>query len=120
MNNLSMTDLIQTVNQQERLKRDHLIESNTLSVTTRDNTTYLNVPGKFGESYAINDTARSQLATRLEIPYRYAEKLRIEEPRLLDQNLNTLFRRSNEKRLIRTIGPNCRAVLSPNYRILDN
>ena len=120
MLNLTMPDLIQTVNQQERQKRDHLIESNQLSVTTRDNQTYLNVPGKFGESYSLNDTARAQLATRLEIPYRYAEKLRLEEPRLLDQNLNTLFRRSNEKRLIRTLGPNCRAVLSPNYRILDN
>ena len=120
MINLSMPDLIQTVNQQERLKRDYLVESSALSVTTRDNTTYLNVPGKYGESYELNDTARAQLATRLEIPYRYAEKLRLEEPRLLDQNLNTLFRRSNEKRLIRTLGPNCRAVLSPNYRILDN
>ena len=120
MLNLSMPDLIQTVNQQERQKMDHLIESSQLSVTTRENTSYLNVPGKFGESYALNDTARAQLATRLEIPYRYAEKLRLEEPRLLDQNLNTLFRRSNEKRLIRTLGPNCRAVLSPNYRILDN
>ena len=120
MRNLSMPDLIQAINQQERLKRDHLIESNQLSVTTRDNITYLNLPGKFGESYVLNDTARAQLATRLEIPYRYSEKLRMEEPRLLDQNLNTLFRRSNEKRLIRTLGPNCRAVLSPNYRILDN
>ena len=46
--------------------------------------------------------------------------LRLEEPRLLDQNLNTLFRRSSEKRLVRTLGPQCRAVLSPNYRILDN
>jgi hypothetical protein len=115
-----MPELIQTINQQERQKRDHLIESNQLSVNTRDNTTYLNVPGKIGESYVLNDTARAQLATRLEIPYRYAEKLRMEEPRLLDQNLNTLFRRSNEKRLIRTLGPQCRAVLSPNYRILDN
>lgn len=120
MRNFSMPELIQTVNCNERQKRDHLIESNQLTVTTRDNTTYLNVPGKFGESYALNDTARSQLATRLEIPYRYAEKLRMEEPRLLDQNINTLFRRSNEKRLIRTLGPNCRAVLSPNYRILDH
>ncbi len=120
MLNLSMPELIQTINQQERQKRDHLIESNQLSVNTRDNTTYLNVPGKIGESYVLNDTARAQLATRLEIPYRYAEKLRMEEPRLLDQNLNTLFRRSNEKRLIRTLGPQCRAVLSPNYRILDN
>ena len=120
MLNLSMPELIQTINQQERQKRDHLIESNQLSVNTRDNTTYLNVPGKIGESYVLNDTARAQLATRLEIPYRYAEKLRMEEPRLLDQNLNTLLRRSNEKRLIRTLGPQCRAVLSPNYRILDN
>ena len=88
MINLSMPDLIQTVNQQERLKRDYLVESSALSVTTHDNTTYLNVPGKFGEAYVLNDTARAQLATRLEIPYRYAEKLRMEEPRLLDQNLS--------------------------------
>ena len=120
MHNLSLPDLIQTVNQEERLKKDHLVESNTLSVTTRDNNTYLNVPGRFSESYVLNDTARAQLATRLEIPYRYAEKLRMEEPRLLDQNLNTLFRRSSEKRLIRTLGTQCRAVLSPSYRILDN
>ena len=120
MHNLSMPDLVQTVNQQERKKCDHLIESNQLSVVTRDNNTYLNVPGRYSESYALNDTARAQLATRLEIPYRYAEKLRMEEPRLLDQNINTLFRRSNEKRLIRTLGSQCRAVLSPAYRILDN
>ena len=56
MLNLSLPDLIQIINQQERQKRDHLIESNQLSVTTRDNTSYLNVPGKFGESYALNDT----------------------------------------------------------------
>ena len=120
MRNLSLPDLIQTVNQQERQKKDHLVESSQLSVTTRDNSTYLNVPGRYSESYALNDTARAQLATRLEIPYRYAERLRLEEPRLLDQNLNTLLRRSNEKRLIRTLGPQCRALLSPSYRILDN
>ena len=120
MRNLSLPDLIQTINRQERLKKDHLVESNALSVTTRENETYLNIPGRFGESYLLNETARSQLATRLEIPFRYAEKLRMEEPRLLDQNLNTLFRRSGEKRLIRTLGSQCRAVLSPNYRILDN
>ena len=117
---LNMSDLIQSVNQQERQKKDYLIESNSLSVTTRDGVTYLNVPGRYSDSYALNDTARAQLATRLEIPYRYAEKLRMEEPKLLDQNLNTLFRRSGEKRLVRTIGDRCRAVLSPNYRILDN
>ena len=120
MMNLSLPELIQTVNQNERKKRDHLIESNALSVTTRDNQTYLNVPGKFGDSYVLNETARSQLATKLDIPYRYAERLRMEEPRLLDQNLNALLRRSNEKRLIRTMGDNCRAFLSDSYRILDH
>ena len=72
-----------------------------LSVNTRKGNTYLNVPGKFSESYVLNDTARAQLATRLEIPYRYAEKLRLEEPRLLDQNMNTLFRRSRANDLWR-------------------
>ena len=120
MMNLSLPELIQTVNAQERIKKDHLVESHQLSVVTRDNQTYLTVPGRNSESYVLNDTARAQLATRLEIPYRYAEKLRMEEPRLLDQNLNALLRRSNEKRLIRTMGESCRAVLSNSFRILDN
>ena len=93
MMNLSLPELIQTVNAQERIKKDHLVESHQLSVVTRDNQTYLTVPGRNSESYVLNDTARAQLATRLEIPYRYAEKLRMEEPRLLDQNLNALLRR---------------------------
>ena len=76
-NNLSLPDLIQIVNNEERQKRDHLVESNMLSVSTREGNTYLNVPGKFNESYVLNDTARAQLATRLEIPYCYAEKLRM-------------------------------------------
>ena len=109
MNNLSLSDLIRKVNQEERQKKDLLVESNALSVSSCEGATYLNVHGRYSESYALN-----QLATRLKIPYRYAEQLRTEEPRLIDQNLNALLRRSNEKRLIRTLGNQCRAVLSPN------
>ena len=50
MYNLSLSDLIQNVNQEERQKKDHLVESNALSVTTRDNTTYLNVPGRYSDN----------------------------------------------------------------------
>lgn len=67
-NNLNLPDLIQTVNAQERQKRDHLIESNQLSVVTRDNTTYLNAPSRNSEIYVLNDTASGQLSSFLGIP----------------------------------------------------
>ena len=46
MLNLSLSDLIRNVNQQERQKKDHLVESNALSVTSRGGS-YLNVSGRY-------------------------------------------------------------------------
>lgn len=120
MRNLTLSEVIQVVGENERQKRDFLVETNNLSVKTENGTCHLNVPiGRKVESFALNDTARTQLAERLDIPYRFAEHLREEHPALLDNALNTLFGAHPEKRLVRTLGDKCRAILSPRYRILD-
>ena len=121
MRKLSLAELVQVVGEQERGKRDFLVETSQLAMKTEDEVSYLHIPaGRGTESFILNETARAQLADRLEIPFRFAEHLRQEHPVLLDQTVNTLFRSHPEKRLIRTLGEQCRAILSPKYRILDN
>lgn len=75
----------------------------------------------YGE-YAITDHTHSQLATHLKIPQTYYNRLRGEEPLLLDQNVNTLLRGrpQNERRMVRTLNGQARAFLSDSYRRLDS
>lgn len=70
--------------------------------------------------YGITELARKQLAEKLKIPYTYFERMRSEAPGLLDQNVNNWLWRENERRLIRTLDGQVRAVLSERYRRLDN
>lgn len=74
-----------------------------------------------GDEYAIKPHAHKQLAQALEIPGRYYERMLVEEPELLARNINTWFQRqADERRMIRCLDGEIRAVLSPRYRPLDN
>ena len=70
--------------------------------------------------YGINSLARHQLADKLKIPFSYFERMRAEQPTLLDSNVNTWLRTDGDRRMIRTLDGVVRAVLSDRYRRLDN
>lgn len=70
--------------------------------------------------YDITNLARRQLAEKLKIPFMYFERMREEQPALLDQNVNTWLQDDRERRMIRTLDGKVRAVLSDRYRRLDN
>jgi hypothetical protein len=72
--------------------------------------------GEFG----VTELARRQLADKLKIPYAYFERMRAEEPQLLDRNVNTWLQTDADRRMIRTLDGQVRAVLSDRYRRLDN
>lgn len=74
-----------------------------------------------GGGYAIQPYAHKQIADVLGIPARYYDRMRLEEPGLLAQNINTwMHKEPDAKRMIRTLDGKVRAVLSPKYRPLDN
>jgi hypothetical protein len=73
-----------------------------------------------GSVYGINQTAHSQIAGHLGIPTRYYDKMRTEAPELLADNVNTWFGRRNERRMVRTLDGNVRALLSDRYQRIDN
>jgi len=73
-----------------------------------------------GNVFAVNDIAHSQIAEKLKIPYRYYERMREEQPGLLDNNVNTWLQTRPSRRMIRTLDGTARAFLSEKYRRIDN
>lgn len=72
-------------------------------------------------SFTVGDNAHQQIASRLNIPYRYYVKMQVTAPDLLDCNVNTWFAKTPERRrMIRVLDGNVRAFLSDRYRRLDN
>ena len=71
-------------------------------------------------SYRIGEIAHRQIADRLGIPYKYYERMREENPKLLDSNINSWLNATPEKRMLRTLDGKLRAFLSARYRRLDN
>ncbi len=72
------------------------------------------------QQYGITNLARRQLAEKLKIPFAYFERMRADQPELLDRNVNTWLQAEDERRLVRTLDGQVRAVLSDRYRRLDN
>lgn len=122
MKNLNLPALISQVEKEEQTKKDFLVDTRSMLVGTEGNESYLTIPtGRSRQSFRLNDTARQQLASRLNVPLPFAERLRTEEPALYDRTFNTLLHRKDEQRLVRTSGgDSCRAYLSKHYKVMDH
>lgn len=91
---------------------DFKADSNGSSIT-------LNLKGNH-QVFGLDELAHQQIASRLQIPYRYYQKMQVEQPKLLQDNVNTWFHHAPERRMVRTLDGRIRAFLSDRYRRLDN
>lgn len=73
-----------------------------------------------GKPMLMTEVAHDQIAARLEIPRKYYDRMREEEPKLLANNINTWLAKGGDKRMVRTLDGKVRAFLSDRYRPLDN
>ena len=108
--------------QRQRLNRqDFLADTRTLEMETTpySSTLHLSLEGNtYG--FGIGELAHQQIATRLNIPWRYYAKMKSYAPDLLDQNVNRWFNQNPERRMIRVLDGKVRAFLSDRYRRLVN
>ena len=118
----NLVNLAQELERQLLSKRDLVLPSSLLECHTDEcGDLKLIVNSRQGDGvYGVTDLARRQLAEKLKIPFTYFERMRTEQPGLLDRNVNTWLENSNEPRMIRTLDGQVRAVLSDRYRRLDN
>ena len=123
MKGLSLTQLAQELERQKAAKRDFMATTMDIRVLpNEDSPTKLSLEvGKTdSEVFPIKQHAIRQVGSRLNIPAVYVDRLAESHPDLLAHNINTLFFREPETRMIRTLDGNVRAFLSDKYRPLDN
>lgn len=117
----SLRSLAEELDRQQQAKKDLVLCSSLLRHRTDEHGhTHLLVDETEGEiRYGVTALARRQLAEKLRIPLPYFERMRLNEPLLLDRNVNTWLQ-TDERRMLRTLDGEVRAVLSERYRRLDN
>ena len=118
----SLVNLAQELERQLATKQDLVVPTALLRCHTDEGgSCRMIIDAKDGAGeYGITNLARRQLAEKLKIPFTYFERMRTEQPVLLDRNVNTWLQTDNERRMIRTLDGQVRAVLSDRYRRLDN
>ncbi|MBH2008589.1 MAG: DUF932 domain-containing protein [Xanthomonadaceae bacterium] len=120
-NGRTLVQLAQELERQLATKRDLVLHPSMMRHETSDQgKTALIVDHRDGGSFAVTELARRQLASKLSIPYAYFERMRTEQPALLDSNVNTWLQCDDGRKMLRTLDGQARAVLSDRYRRLDN
>ena len=114
---LSISQLMAKVKQLAKLKKDYLVPTNELTITTKGDTTFLNV---HETPFVLQDRAACQLSSITRLPFSYYQRLKKNYPDLLDTNLNRLLADQDKPRMVRTMGAEARAVLSDRYRKVEH
>ena len=117
----SITNWYEELERERTARKDIIADTKSLSVSSTNGVSVVTL--KAGEdylSYTISETAHRQIADRLSIPFKYYERMRLDYPELLDNNLNGWLTKTPDKRMLRTLDGKRRAFLSDRYRRLDN
>lgn len=114
----SLMSLAAELTRQAEAKKDYVAPSASMSVAFDNKTPVLNFAG---ETAPMTDLAVRQIDEYLGIPAKYADKMRVELPELWKLNADQWLQRANgDKRLVRTLDGNVRALLSDSYKRIDN
>ena len=118
----TLLGLAQELQRQLQSKKDLVVPSQLVHHSTgQGGQTHLVIDeGGSPVHYGVTPLARRQLADKLKIPYAYFERMREEQPVLLDRNVNTWLQSEDDRRMLRTLDGQVRALLSDRYRRLDN
>lgn len=119
----NLLDLAAELTRQLGTKQDMIVPSTMMHFSTDERgRSEMTIETKDGaRPFGITELAKRQLSEKLGIPFPYFDRMREEQPVLLDRNVNTwLAADENGTRMVRTLDGNVRALLSDRYRRLDN
>lgn len=117
----TIQNLYRELERQREARKDLIADTRSINISSTNGVSMLSVStGEDILSYRITDIAHRQIADRLNIPYKYYERMRLDYPALLDKNVNGWLLKNSERRMLRTLDGKLRAFLSDRYRRLDN
>lgn len=117
----TLLELGKELQRQRQNRQDFLANTRSFEVesTSYGSTLHLSLDSNTYD-FQIGELAHQQIASRLNIPFRYYQKMQSDAPDLLDQNINRWLNQNPERRMIRVLDGKVRAFLSDRYRRLDN
>lgn len=119
----SINDLASELQRQLDTKADFVVDTRELSMVTErigDEwfPTMMEIDGI--DKFSVTDYCHGQIASRLQVPKPFYDRLRGNHKPLLDITVNTLMYDKPERRMLRTMDGHARAFLSDRYRRIDN
>lgn len=118
---ITLVDLAKRIEANQTLKQDFIASAPALKAFTHsDGVVSLEVPGK--GDFPLLPLAHRQLGTYADVPAGYYDRMRREAPKLLADNINTWLSRmpADNKRMLRTLGGDARALLSNSYQRVEH
>lgn len=115
--------MLKQINDDARIKKDYIVDLNTLDVSQNDRNVYPDLHSYGAEHYfQMNDNSLNHLCNRLEIGTRYISKCLPVSQKLVTHNLNFWIKNNkNKKLMLRTTNENkVRAIMSDRYKRIDS
>lgn len=111
----TLTELATEITRRQAAKQDFIADTRKISMTE---------DAKFAmEDFGTveaNGIAHNQVATRIEVPTKYYDRMLAEAPALLANNVNHWLHATPEPRMIRLLDGRMRAFLSNRYNRIEN
>jgi hypothetical protein len=118
MSRQELVPVFHELKRQRDSRKDLIVDSRTLTAVAEPERIVIDIP-KFG-GYPLTRWAHDQLASKVQIPQAYYNRiLEAKNFGLLANNVNAWLP-TEDKRMIRIMDGNIRAILSDRYRVLDN
>jgi hypothetical protein len=115
----SLSDLAREIERRAEAKQDFIAPAKQMRAITAQGSPILELAET--ARFPITSHAHGQLASYLEIPKRYYDRMLTDAPDLLCSSINRwLDEHAAERRMIRVLDDQVRAVLSDKYRPLEN
>lgn len=114
----NLGELAAEIQRQQTTKRDFVASTKTIEVEAAEGGLSLHLGDK--GTFPVNPVAHGQIAEHTGIPQRYYDKMRIEAPALLANNVQTWFAKHPAVRMNRVLDDRLRAFLSDRFQPFDN
>ena len=124
---MSLESLLTTVIEQREQKRDFVANTKeSISMVAADDfangvaLVLLKEGASELERFSITENCHRQIAGRLQIPLKHYFRMLTDYRDLIIQEVNAIFKKEPQTRLLRTMDGKARAFLSDRYRTIDN
>ena len=115
---MNIQSLVKELERQKPLKWDKKVFSSQIEMIHPESQLHFRL--KDETSLPISESCHTQIADKLDIPYKYYRKMESESPGLLLENVNTWLKKREKDFFIRGLGDSIRAFLSDRYRVIDH